>query len=110
MKMYFALLVLMTILGSVASLYLKKASGSNGFAATLKNVNLYIGGFLYLSSAVLNIIVLRKLDYSIVLPLTAITYIWTMLLSRIVLKERITLKKIAGVLLILLGTIGISLG
>ena len=85
---YFILLLVMTLLGSVASLFLKKASGSEGIIAMLKNINLYIGGFLYLASAVLNIIVLRYLDYSIVLPLTSITYIWTMILSYMILKEK----------------------
>lgn len=109
MTMYFALLLIMTLLGSVASLFLKRASSSNGVMGMLTNSNLYIGGFLYLASAVLNIIVLRHLDYSIVLPLTSITYIWTMLLSYWILKERITKKKIGGVLLIIIGAICVSL-
>ena len=78
---YFALLFIMTILGSIASLFLKKASGHNKITEYLFDANLYIGGSLYLASAVLNIIVLQKLDYSLVLPLTSITYIWTMLIS-----------------------------
>ena len=55
MVIYYIVLLVMTMLGSVASLFLKKASGSNGFVDMLKNINLYIGGFLYVSSAVLNI-------------------------------------------------------
>lgn len=106
---YFILLLVMTLLGSVASLFLKRASGSEGIIAMLKNINLYIGGFLYLTSAVLNIIVLRYLDYSIVLPLTSITYIWTMILSYMILKEKITKKKLAGVILIIIGAICVSL-
>ena len=75
----------------------------------LKNVNLYIGGFLYLASAVLNIWILRYLDYSVVLPLTSFTYIWTMVLSHMILKEKITKKKIVGVVLILVGAIFVSM-
>ena len=56
----------MTVLGSVASLFLKKASGTDGILAMIKNVNLYIGGFLYLASAILNIWLLRYLEYSVV--------------------------------------------
>ena len=77
---YFVILLIMTFMGSIASLFLKKASGANGLLEMLKNVNLYIGGGLYLTSAVLNIWVLRYLDYSVVLPLTSFTYIWTCLL------------------------------
>ena len=109
MILYFISLLIMTMLGSVASLFLKKASGTEGIFTMLKNVNLYIGGFLYLASAVLNIWILRYLDYSVVLPLTSLTYIWTMVLSYLILKEKITKKKIGGVILILIGAICVSI-
>lgn len=106
---YFVILLIMTFMGSIASLFLKKASGANGLLEMSKNVNLYIGGGLYLTSAVLNIWVLRYLDYSVVLPLTSFTYIWTMAISYLVLKEKITKKKIGGVILILLGAVCVSI-
>ena len=99
----------MTLLGSVASLFLKKASGTDSLFDLIKNPYLYIGGTLYLTSAILNIWILRVLDYSVVLPLTSLTYIWTMVLSYLILKEKITKKKIIGVILILLGAICVSL-
>ena len=108
MVIYYVVLLVMTMFGSVASLFLKKASGSKSLIDMLKNINLYIGGFLYVSSAVLNIWLLKILDYSIILPLTSLTYIWTMVLSYFILKEKITVKKIAGVCLILIGAIIIS--
>lgn len=109
MVIYYIVLLVMTMFGSVASLFLKKASGSKSLIDMLKNINLYIGGFLYVSSAVLNIWLLKILDYSIILPLTSLTYIWTMVLSYFILKEKITVKKIAGVCLILVGAIIISI-
>ena len=109
MVIYYIELLVMTMLGSVASLFLKKASDSNSLIDMLKNINLYIGGFLYVSSAVLNIWLLKILDYSVILPLTSLTYIWTMVLSYFILKEKITVKKIAGVCLILVGAIIISI-
>lgn len=108
MILYFVTLIIMTMFGSVASLFLKKASGGDGLITLIKNVNLYIGGLLYLASAVLNIWILRYLDYSVVLPLTSLTYIWTMVLSYMILKEKITMKKIGGVILILIGAICVS--
>ncbi len=101
-------LILMTFMGSIASLFLKRASGSDGIKSMLLNPNLYIGGMLYLLSAVLNIWTLRYLDYSVVLPLTSLTYVWTMIISYLILKEKITSKKIAGVLLVLVGAIIVS--
>lgn len=108
MSICYMVLLVVTLLGSVASLFLKKASGSEGISALLKNINFYAGGFLYFLSAVLNIYVLRYLDYSVVLPLTSFTYIWTMVLSCCILKENITGKKIMGVALILAGAIMVS--
>ena len=109
MKVYLLLLPVLTFMGAVASLFFKKASGSDGIVKLLLNINLYIGGLLYLLSAVLNIIVLRYLDYSIVLPLTSMTYIWTMIISYLVLKEKITVKKMAGVAFILVGAVILAL-
>ena len=95
----------MTILGSVASLFLKKASEEEEIRKLLKNKNVYIGGGLYLTAAIINIYLLCYFDYSTVLPLTALTYVWTMILSYFVLKERMTIRKVIGVIGIVAGAI-----
>lgn len=102
---YYGILVIMTLMGAVASLFLKKASAANGISGLLRDFNLYIGGGLYFLSSLLNIFILRYLDYSIVLPLTSITYIWTMGISAFSLNEKITKKQMAGVFLIVLGAV-----
>ncbi len=109
MIFYIAVLVVMTFLGATASLFLKKASGSEGILALMQNVNFYLGGMLYLLAAVLNIYILKFLEYSVVLPLTSLTYIWTMALSYFVLKEKITGRKMLGVALILAGAVVVSM-
>lgn len=103
----FLILIIMTLMGAFAGLCLKKASADleRSFFAILNNYNLYLGGFLYVISAILNIILLSKMNYSVVLPLTAITYIWTLILSSVVLKEKVTSKKISGIVLIVVGAI-----
>ena len=95
----------MTIIGAVAALFLKKASGFKNFKQLIFNRNLYIGGMLYFLSALLNIYILHFLDYSIVLPLTSITYIWTMILSYFVFREQITMKKIMGLGCVFIGVV-----
>jgi drug/metabolite transporter (DMT)-like permease len=99
----------MTFFGSLGGFYLKKASSS--FQTSIKNlfVFLAIGGIFYVAGAVINIILLKRLPYSIVFPLTSVTYFWTMLLSSVWLKERFTMKKLIGVTLILTGCIFLSL-
>ena len=108
MTVYLVLLV-MTLMGSVASLFLKRASGSSGIGKLLLNYNLYVGGILYLLSALLNIWVLRFLDYSVVLPATSLTYLWTMFLSRLFLKEKLTKRKLIGMTLVFAGVLLVSL-
>jgi len=106
---YYVVLFIMTIIGSVASLFLKKASGSDNMKGTFFSIDLYIGGGLYLLSSLLNIYVLKYLDYSVVLPLTSITYIWTMFISRFIFYETISSKKIVGIALIIVGAICVAL-
>jgi drug/metabolite transporter (DMT)-like permease len=107
--MYYGILVLMTFLGAYASLCLKKASSTNGVLLLLKDGNFYLGGGLYVLSALLNIYILRVLEYSVVLPLTSLTYVWTMLLSYAILGEKMTRKKVCGVVWILIGAVCISM-
>jgi len=64
-----------------------------------------VGGLLYVLGAGLNILILKKLPYTVVLPLTSLTYVWTMIISYLVLNEKITRLKITGVTLILVGSI-----
>lgn len=109
MLRYYIILILMTIIGATASLFLKKASSSESILKLLKNKNIYIGGFLYLTSAILNIYILKYLDYSTVLPLTSITYIWTFILSNRILKEKISYKKVIGIICIIFGAMIITI-
>ena len=109
MNVYFIMLIIMTMFGSFASLFLKKTAANQNLLYIIKDGNLYIGAALYIFSAIINIIVLRVIDYSAVLPLTSLTYIWTMFLSSFVLHEKITKRKIGGVGLIIVGAIFVSL-
>ena len=70
---------------------------------SIVNPNLYIGGFLYIIAAFLNIYILKILDYSVVLPLTSFTYIWTMLIAKFFLHETINKNKIIGIICIIFG-------
>lgn len=89
---YYLILPVMTIIGAYASFFLKKASSADRIQKLLLTPSLYAGGFLYLLSALLNIYILRYMDYSVVLPLTSITYIWTFFMSYFFLNEHITRK------------------
>ena len=80
------------IIGAFASLDLKKGCVNLSLKLIYKNVWIYIGGLLYLSTVVINIILLKYLDYTVVLPFTSLTYVWSALLAFLFLKEKIYLK------------------
>lgn len=107
--LYFLLLI-MTLLGSLGGYFFKKATTE---IFNLKSLilckALYIGGSLYFISALLNIFLLKYLPYALVLPLTSVTYIWTLLLSNKLLKEKINLNKKIGIIFIIIGAILISI-
>lgn len=98
------MLILMGLTASVASFFLKKATG-NGLHITtlLRTPYLYAGGGLYALSALMNLYLLRRLPYSLVVPLGSLTYIWTLILSWRFLGERVSRQKIIGIMLILVG-------
>ncbi len=99
------------MLGSGGAFYLKKAtSTADSTKALIFNKYLYLGGILYFLSGLLNIFVLKYLPYTTVLPLTSITYIWTLILANRFYGESITKNKIIGICLIIIGAfiIGVS--
>ena len=101
--------LLMTLLGALGSLFFKLSSGSTGLNGLLRDVRIYLGGVFYFLSLVITVYLLSVWDYSVVLPLTAVTYIWTLILGKIVLHENISRKQIIGVGFILVGSIFIAL-
>lgn len=106
---YFLLLI-MTILGSFGGFFFKKSTENiKSVFSLLKSKELYMGGILYFISALMNIYILKYLPYIVVLPLTGITYIWTLMISYRFLNEKITKHKKIGVFLIIAGALLISI-
>ncbi|MGP4059110.1 EamA family transporter [Halobacillus sp. H74] len=95
---------LFTLFGAIGGYFFKKAT-THGFALNGYFIkHLFIGGSFYGAGAILNIITLNYLPYTIVFPLTSITYVWTLLLSYFFLQEIITFKKVIGVTFIIAGS------
>jgi len=112
----YALMIAGTAVGAIASYHFKRASSSitginmASVGALSKNKRFYLGVFLYLIAAANNIFVLKYMDYSIILPLASLTYIWTMVLAFRLLGETITKRKIFGVAAIIVGAILLANG
>lgn len=101
--MMYILVLIMTVVGAFGAYFLKRASAANGVFGLLKTPALYAGAGLYGLSAILNIMLLRVLPYSVVLPLTSLTYVWTAIIGWRLLKERISLRMLCGIACIIGG-------
>jgi len=108
MIIYHLVVIIITLTSAFASLALKKSTTNGTIISIVTNKNLYIGGLLYVAAAFLNIWILKKLPYSVVVPLGSITYIWTMLIAYFFLKEKIGIGKIIGIFLIIAGVVCIT--
>lgn len=98
--------VLMTLVGSLGAFFFKKSTENmTGIFSLLRVPNFYLGGFLYCLGALMNVVLLRYMDYTILYPMGAIAYIWSLVLSNRFLGEKITKKKVLGVALICVGVV-----
>ncbi|MDO5707979.1 MAG: EamA family transporter [Andreesenia angusta] len=104
------IIIAMTLFGALGSFYLKKSADSmTNIFSLLKDKNFYIGIILFCLGAVFNIYGLRFVDYSILFPIKSLAYIWTIIIARIFLNEKLTRYKLAGISLILIGVIVLSI-
>lgn len=105
----YIILLIETLLGALGGFCLKKSTTKESLIKSFLSPFLYLGGVLYVFSAILNIIVLKHLPYSVVLPLTSITYVWSLFISYYFLNEKITKIKIYGIICIVIGAIFIGI-
>lgn len=108
MKLYVMIIMIfiMTFSGSLGAFFLKKGMEKNERISILKLLRipeLYAGAFLYVLGACTNIVLLRKMPYTIIYPMTSLTYVWTMFVSAILLKEKVTKNKVLAVIFIVTG-------
>ncbi len=102
--MIYLLALPMTFLGALGAFFFKRAAMKvDGLLSLFTNRELYLGGTFYLSGAILNILLLRHLQYSILYPMTAITYIWTAMISHCLLGEKISKRALLGIVMICVG-------
>jgi drug/metabolite transporter (DMT)-like permease len=89
----------MTLVGSLGSVLFK------AYAVNKTKKYLLSGFMLYGLGALLNIYLLRKLPYTIVVPANALTFIWTLMFAKWIFREHISVHKIVGIFVIILGLI-----
>lgn len=105
----YLLALIMTFISSFGGYFLKKASNAHGVKALLGCKFLWLGGLFYVLSSIFNIWLLRIVDYSVAVPLGAMTYVWSFFIAKKLLGEKITRRRVLGIVLIISGVILIAL-
>jgi len=99
------------IVGSFGAVFLKLGAGKlNGGIMGFFNVRLIFGVALYLGSSVIYAAGLRGGQLSVLYPMVALGYIWTVLWARLFFRESFTIRKLGGLGLILIGVALVALG
>lgn len=115
--MYF-LLIISILLGSLGHLSLKNGINQVGnlslsllvkkFAQIALNFYVVLGFFFFITSTALWLVVISKIPISVAYPMVSLGYVFAVVIAKLMLKEEITLHKMAGVALICGGVFFIS--
>lgn len=106
-SLYFILLILSVAIASFSQILLKISSGKSYSCLLREYLNPYViaGYAMLLMSTVFTILAFHGIDYKNGPLIESAGYLFVMLLSRWILKEKITRKKLIGNGLILLGIV-----
>lgn len=107
--MLYLFVVLMTLLGAIASALFKKATGKYTFKELLFSSIFIAGVLIYGISALLNIYLLKNIQYSKLVPMISLSYIWSMIIAKFFFGEKIGFLKIVGLIVLIVGVFLISL-
>lgn len=105
MYKYFIMMLLAELIASSSQIFLKMSSKKSYPSAIREYLNcLVIGGYsLLLVSMVISIFCYDGLGYMGTVVMEPISYVFVLILSRIVFKEKISKRKIVGMSLIICG-------
>ena len=95
------------LLSAISQLILKKAADNPKYTGIRTYLNLpVIGAYaLFFGCMLLNVLALRTLDLTVASVLEASGYLYVMVLSVLILKEKLTRRHLIGNLLIVLGIV-----
>ena len=95
------------LLSAISQLMLKKAADNPKYTGIRVYLNLpvIVAYGLFFGCMLLNVVALRTLELTVASVLEASSYIYVMVLSWLILKEKITPRRLIGNLVIVLGII-----
>ncbi len=99
------LVILSTMISAWGSLLFKYASldGKGSGLGLFLNIKFWMGGFCFFISTIPFLIAVKSADITVLYPFVSLSYIWTIILAKIFLKEKINRNKIIGIIFIIAG-------
>ncbi len=108
-NLHWGALALAIATSMVGQTLLKVGSGAPSFVAQLFDPRTILGLGLYGGSALLYIVALRKIPMSVALPCTAVSYVIIALIGHYGFAEPLGISKIAGIAMICLGVMMLTI-
>lgn len=108
MSNYYAwIMVGSSFLAAFSQILLKKSTKKSYKHPIYEYLNIYVfsGYAILLSTMIINIYAYTGIDYKLGPILTSTSYIFVLLLSKLMLKEKITIRKLIGISSIIFGII-----
>jgi len=99
-----------SVVGSFGAVFLKLGAVRLTGIMSLLNWRLALGVALYLASSVFYAFGIRHGQLSVLFPMVAVGYIWTLLWARLFFHERFTRSKLLGLGLVPGGVVLVGLG
>ena len=104
------LVLFASVVGSFGAVFLKLGAVRLTGLMSLLNWRLALGVGLYLGSSVFYGLGIRHGQLSVLFPMVAVGYIWTLLWSRLFFHEQFTRSKMLGLGMVLAGVVLVGLG
>lgn len=101
-------IIILTAVTAVGMIFLKLGSKKVNLKKsifTILNLKILLGGFLYFIASIYFVYLLKTRELSTLYPLTALTYLFVIMLSIMILKEKMNKEKWIGTSIIILGII-----
>lgn len=106
-----ALVIVSTVLGALGSYFFKLASGKikkitfSNLLKILFSKHALSGFFLFFSSSLCYVVALSQAQLTYLYPLTALSYVWAIVIGHYVLREKVDLWRWVSVLMIFSGVV-----
>lgn len=109
--LYIAIFISASLISAVSQILLKTAARKeySSWIYEYLNVRVIVAYVIFFAATLITVYCYKVLDLSLGAMLEASGYVFVTILGRLILKERVTMQKLAGMALVILGVIIVAL-